>query len=188
MSVTSYICEHLDIKDYYDNYIQPLNTKRFDTKFKDSTLVVCPLHNDHDPSMGIVRDKRNRKILRYHCFGCGKSGDIINLYQETQRLNRKRNISYNQAGKELADLYKLDLSQMTEDEKDNSYRRELQRGSENVKRILDSGKMSPRDYTRGVSKLIAMKSSMLDTEDLASKLDSLNVEYKNSRMVEGKIM
>lgn len=34
-------------------------------------MVCCPFHNDHTPSMKL--DKR------YHCFGCGEDGDVINF-------------------------------------------------------------------------------------------------------------
>ena len=36
-----------------------------------SGMACCPFHNDKNPSMKI--DKR------FHCFGCGADGDVINF-------------------------------------------------------------------------------------------------------------
>ncbi len=37
-------------------------------------MGICPLHNDQDPSMAIYSSTN-----RYKCFGCGASGDLIDL-------------------------------------------------------------------------------------------------------------
>ena len=38
---------------------------------KRNNMACCPFHNDRTPSMKIDR--------RYHCFGCGEDGDVINF-------------------------------------------------------------------------------------------------------------
>jgi DNA primase len=43
---------------------------------------LCPFHNEKTPSFHVNPDKG-----LYHCFGCGKSGDIIAFVQETEHLN-----------------------------------------------------------------------------------------------------
>jgi len=42
-------------------------------------LVLCPFHDDHHPSM-LVKE-------RFHCFGCGASGDAIDLTARLFRLH-----------------------------------------------------------------------------------------------------
>lgn len=37
-----------------------------------NTMVSCPFHDDHTPSMRLYDD-------HYYCFGCGATGDVINL-------------------------------------------------------------------------------------------------------------
>ncbi len=37
---------------------------------------VCPLHNEKTASFVWYKNTNS-----FHCFGCGKSGDVINLYQ-----------------------------------------------------------------------------------------------------------
>lgn len=55
------------------------------TKVKRSgrnVMAVCPFHQEKTPSMSVDRAKG-----LYHCFGCGKSGDIFRFIQETQTLD-----------------------------------------------------------------------------------------------------
>jgi len=40
-------------------------------KVKRAGMIVCPFHNDKNPSMKV--DKR------FHCFGCGEDGDVIDF-------------------------------------------------------------------------------------------------------------
>ncbi|MSU23002.1 MAG: DNA primase [Opitutus sp.] len=42
---------------------------------------LCPFHNEKTPSFNVDPDKGY-----YHCFGCGKSGDIISFVSETEQL------------------------------------------------------------------------------------------------------
>ena len=47
---------------------------------KDWCMVLCPFHDDHNPSMGI-------KNNRYHCFACGEKGDVIEFVMKRECLN-----------------------------------------------------------------------------------------------------
>ncbi len=47
---------------------------------------LCPLHDDHKPSLEIKKDNKT-----YKCWGCGKSGDIFNLTAEYYGLDLKHN-------------------------------------------------------------------------------------------------
>ena len=42
---------------------------------------LCPFHNEKTPSFHVDPDKG-----LYHCFGCGKSGDIIAFVRDTEQL------------------------------------------------------------------------------------------------------
>ena len=43
---------------------------------------LCPFHSEKTPSFNVDSDKGF-----YHCFGCGKSGDLFSFVQETEQLN-----------------------------------------------------------------------------------------------------
>lgn len=47
-----------------------------------STMAVCPFHSEKTPSLSIDGGRG-----LYHCFGCGKSGDVYRWVQETQALD-----------------------------------------------------------------------------------------------------
>ena len=44
-------------------------------------MACCPFHNDKTPSMKLDR--------RYHCFGCGADGDVIDFAAALYRLGKK---------------------------------------------------------------------------------------------------
>ena len=55
------------------------------TKVKGSgnrAMAVCPFHSEKTPSLSIDGSRG-----LYHCFGCGKSGDVYRWVQETQGLD-----------------------------------------------------------------------------------------------------
>ncbi len=45
-------------------------------------MACCPFHNDKTPSMKLDR--------RYHCFGCGADGDVIDFAAALYGLERKK--------------------------------------------------------------------------------------------------
>jgi DNA primase len=49
------------------------------TKAGRNYLGLCPFHGEKTPSFNVVEDKQF-----YHCFGCGKSGDVFKFVEETR--------------------------------------------------------------------------------------------------------
>lgn len=47
-----------------------------------SSMAVCPFHSEKTPSLSIDGARG-----LYHCFGCGKSGDVFRWVQETQAVD-----------------------------------------------------------------------------------------------------
>lgn len=45
--------------------------------------ALCPFHDEKTPSMSINYKNTNR----YHCFGCGESGDVINFVMKMENLD-----------------------------------------------------------------------------------------------------
>lgn len=58
----------------------------------------CPFHDERTPSFSVNAD---RKL--YHCFGCGRGGDLITFVRETEGLD------FVQAVEWLADRYRVRL-------------------------------------------------------------------------------
>ena len=52
------------------------------TKAGRNYLGLCPFHGEKTPSFNVVEDKQF-----YHCFGCGRSGDVFKFIEEMQGLS-----------------------------------------------------------------------------------------------------
>ena len=46
--------------------------------------ILCPFHGDTDPSLSI---EKNGDIELFYCFGCKKSGSIIDFYAEYEHVS-----------------------------------------------------------------------------------------------------
>ena len=55
-------------------------------------LGLCTFHKEKTPSFNVIEDRQF-----YHCFGCGKSGDVFKFLEEY------RQISFQESVKVLAD-------------------------------------------------------------------------------------
>jgi DNA primase/ABC-type dipeptide/oligopeptide/nickel transport system ATPase component len=49
--------------------------------------IKCPFHEDDKPSMKIYTDTNT-----YHCFGCGKTGDVIQFIQDKEQCSKHQAI------------------------------------------------------------------------------------------------
>ncbi|WP_205271651.1 DNA primase [Lactococcus taiwanensis] len=69
-------------------------------------LGLCPFHSEKTPSFNVNAEKGF-----YHCFGCGKSGDVIEFLKEYKQ------IGFVDAVKELADFagIQIDFGEKSED-------------------------------------------------------------------------
>ncbi len=59
---------------------------------------LCPFHNEKTPSFSVAEDKQF-----YHCFGCGKGGNVFSFIQEIEGL------SFPEAVMKVADLENLEI-------------------------------------------------------------------------------
>ncbi|MFC3932710.1 DNA primase [Streptococcus dentapri] len=62
-------------------------------------LGLCPFHKEKTPSFNVIEDKQF-----FHCFGCGKSGDVFKFLEEY------RNITFMESVKILAERIGVDLA------------------------------------------------------------------------------
>ena len=52
------------------------------TKAGRNYLGLCPFHGEKTPSFNVVEDKQF-----YHCFGCGRSGDVFKFIEEARGVS-----------------------------------------------------------------------------------------------------
>lgn len=75
--VTKTIKDRLSIFDVVSSYIQL-------TQRGNSYVACCPFHNEKTPSFYVSPDRGT-----YHCFGCGRGGDIYSFVQDFEGVDFK---------------------------------------------------------------------------------------------------
>ncbi|MCP4967569.1 MAG: DNA primase [bacterium] len=108
-----------------------------------SVMAVCPFHQEKTPSLSIDAARG-----LFHCFGCGKSGDIFGWVQETQNLDFRESVEL------LARRVGVTLTETPGEAKRRGRREELVRANqaavdfyrERLKTAADAG--SARSYLR----------------------------------------
>ena len=98
----------VNIPDYYDTHVAPLMGKFAEYSFnKGSKFVICPFHDDHDPSLGMIKAKYIDGAMVFHCLGCGASGTVVRLHQRIEREYRGREIDVKNACVELCNMFNI---------------------------------------------------------------------------------
>lgn len=79
-------------------------------------IGLCPFHSERSPSFTVNQDKQI-----YHCFGCGRGGDVFSFWMEYH------NLSFPQSLKDLAERYNIELPRYgsLRDEREKAELREL---------------------------------------------------------------
>lgn len=112
-----------DIVDVVEQYVTL--TKKTGSNY----FGLCPFHGENTPSFSVSPQKQI-----YHCFGCGKGGDVINFVQSIEK------ITYVDALKLLADRAGIRLPEISDPEQN---RRDHLR-----KRIIEMNTEAARHFYR----------------------------------------
>ena len=99
--------EYFPLSEYYERVVVPLSS-RF-TKNKKG-MYVCCLHEDTDPSLGIIQSKGKGEI--FHCFGCNAWGTVVDLHKKVSLKYFNKHIDDDRAIKELCKLFGVDESKV----------------------------------------------------------------------------
>lgn len=91
----------ISIVDYYNTYVSTLSNRLKKVANKEKAMMVCPLHDDTDPSMGVMHNKDGES---FHCFGCNAWGNILDLHKKVSQSYMGKYMSNEEA---LKDLYRV---------------------------------------------------------------------------------
>lgn len=95
--------DYFPIEEYYRRVVQPINKHFKIVNSGSKVMMVCPFHNDHDPSLGIVKKKSGEELC--HCFGCNYWGDIVKVHQNIVKKYQARYISPEDSLVELCKIF-----------------------------------------------------------------------------------
>ena len=101
---------YFPIAEYYRKVVMPLD-KRFALEKKGK--FVCCLHDDVNPSLGIVKSKAKGEL--YHCFGCNSWGTVVDLHKRVMLRYFKKTLDDEQAIRELCDIFGVRFSDVPRD-------------------------------------------------------------------------
>lgn len=181
MNYIEYVAINADMITYYDKEVGKLAEKYRDKSWRDVKVVVCPLHNDHDASFGLLTDRAHRNMKRYHCFGCGAHGNIIDLHRELVKQNEGRNLTSLESARELAKMFDIDISEDELDAISDSIIATMTEEKERVSLLLaNRTRPSVRNYQKNFKQLRNAKEKGASADTLIYNYDKLNLAYKEA--------
>lgn len=110
--------KYFPIDEYYKKIVVPINPNRYRTK--SDKMFVCPVHNDHDPSLGIIRSKDGDIC---HCFGCNFWGNVVELHQRVSKRHFKKYLSEEEAVRDLCKIFKVDFEELPKEDLNSNINR-----------------------------------------------------------------
>lgn len=140
-----------NIPDYYNLYIAKYDTKYSEYKLGTSRLAICPLHNDTDPSFGLINHRFLKEVKVFHCFGCGKSGDIVKLHQLIMSKFEHKELSEDEACRGIAKLFGIPIDDF-EDIADDDYKAQFEASVRRLHNLRDV--YTKRDFENEVTGLL----------------------------------
>lgn len=158
--------------DYYERFVKHL-TPRFERfSYYTSNLVPCFFkdHPDNDPSMGHIKDKHLKNVVVCHCFGCGRTADVIRLHQILNHQYKNRELDEKEACVEIADMFGIPIDQFNELDEDDYEGRYL-RNLAKVEKLAEH--YTARDFSR---ELLDLRSRSVPGHVDLNKLNSACVK------------
>ncbi|HHX48918.1 MAG TPA: DNA primase [Clostridiales bacterium] len=147
--------------------------------------ACCPFHSEKTPSFKIFVKDQN-----YHCFGCGKGGDVITFIME------KENFTYVEALKYLAEKYNIPLPKINSMSNDTSEYSKLYEINKEAARFYSNNLLKNKDglaykylISRGINEPLMIKFGLGYSpgyEDLRNYLESKG--YSNESMIKAGLL
>lgn len=95
--------DYFPIVEYYKKVVEPTNRSKY--RVKSDKMMVCPLHDDVNPSMGIILNSSGDEL--FHCFGCNQWGNIVDLHKKVSKRLFKRYLSEEETLKDLCRIFNV---------------------------------------------------------------------------------
>lgn len=99
--------EVFPIEEYYRRVVIPINPSKY--YIGSSGKMVCPLHDDVNPSLGVSNGK-------LHCFGCNYWGDIVKFHRNVLYKHKKIRMTYDESKRDLCKIFGIDYKSLPSEE------------------------------------------------------------------------
>jgi hypothetical protein len=115
------------LAEYYEKVVMPID-KKYRYRKSDNKFICC-LHNDKDPSLGIVKSKS--KGEEFHCFGCNSWNNVVDFHMKVSYMYyNKLFASKDLAIKDLCRIFEVDykdvpVESLLENSEDKAFRKEV---------------------------------------------------------------
>lgn len=139
-----------NIPDYYDKVVHKIQPKFSERSLLVNRTVICPLHDDNDPSLGLMNHRHLKGVRLYHCFGCNSTGTIIRLHQRIVSKYEDRKLNDEQACYELAKMFNIPLDGIEETKEEDFEKRYLRKLADIDSHMND---YTVKDYSNELLKL-----------------------------------
>lgn len=139
--------KYFSILEYYKKVVQPTNPSHY--KVKSEKMMVCPLHADVNPSMGIIHGSAGTEL--YHCFGCGRWGDVVDLNIKVQRRLFRRHLNEEESLKDLCRIFGVKYESLPKASKES----EKSKSAQQEQKLLEA--QSKFDFSDFKTRLIQGK-------------------------------
>lgn len=117
--------------DYYERFVKPLDDSFKPYSYYSDKLVLCYFkeHADVVPSMGYIKHRYLKGVTVCHCLGCGRTADVVRLHQIMMQQYKNRELTEEEACREIASIYDIPIEDDVLDEEDyeKAYLRKLRR-------------------------------------------------------------
>jgi len=110
------IVEKVSLPEHINKVIIPAYPKKYKgdaNKDISVSAIICPFHDDTDPSFSYEK-RRNFA----NCFGCSVGGNVIGIHRAFMSIQLKSKVSYVDALLDLANMYKVEIPKFIVDESD----------------------------------------------------------------------
>lgn len=102
---------YFPITEYYRRVVMPLNRKY---KITGGDKMICPLHDDHDPSLSIIPNKTGVEVC--HCFGCNYWGNVIKLHKRVMQRHKGKVLSTEEVRRDLCRTFNIKYETLPSEE------------------------------------------------------------------------
>lgn len=168
----------INIADYYERYIKPLDSRFASSSYFSKSTVLCCWkdHTDINPSLGSIKHKFYNGVRLYHCLGCGATGTVIRMHQRIQKEYYNRDITETESCLELCQLFGVDATEYLK-VKDIGDQTNLMDRFRRVEKYR--GTYTIRDYQSELREI--RFDSSLSSEEIAYKVNIANIKYISTK-------